>query len=434
MKETEEINKTEIRSEEYQEVMGAAPNWLLRAGILVILLVIVAILAGSWFFKYPDIIASRVSIVTQNPPVPLESFASGKVTCIFYSENQKIKRDSVIAIIENTANYQDVVYISGILDTLSDIKYFPDSLILNLGELQQSYSSLLRIIRTSRNFDDLDYYGRKTESVQRQISDYTNYYAGLQRQIKIMEKENEISGMQFERDKNLFNDGVYAKVDYEKAEQAYLQQKRSYESSLTSLANTQMQINQLRQEILDLELQKIQEQNNYDIQIDESLESFKSQLAKWKQTYLIISPIDGNVTYNKVWSENQTVSAGEIIATVIPENETIIIGKTDIPSVGMGKIKPGQNVNIKLDNYPYMEFGMLRGKIKTISLVPVVAEDGIYYTAEVELPADLVSNYGKEIPFSQNMSGTAEIITEDVRLLERFLNPLKSLWKGNVEE
>jgi HlyD family secretion protein len=429
----EEINKIEIRSEEYQEVMGAAPNWLLRAGILVILLVIVAILIGSWFFRYPDIIVSQVSIVTQNPPVSLKSLASGKVTNIFYKENQQVKSDSVIAIIENTASYQDIVYISGILDTLSDIRYFPDSLILNLGELQQSYSSLLRIIRTSRNFDDLDYYGRKTESVQRQISDYNNYYAGLQKQIKIMEQENEISKTQFERDKSLFNEGVYAKVDYEKSEQSFLQQKRSYESSKTSLTNTQMQINQLRQEILDLELQKIQEQNTFEIQMDESLESFKSQLAKWKQTYLIISPIDGNVTYNKVWSENQTVGAGELIATVIPDNETKIIGKIDIPSVGMGKIKPGQNVNIKLDNYPYMEFGMLRGKIKTISLVPVVAEQGIFYTAEVELPSDLVSNYGKKIPFSQNLTGTAEIITDDLRLLERFLNPMRALWKDRVE-
>lgn len=189
----------------------------------------------------------------------------------------------------------------------------------------------------------------------------------------------------------------------------------------------------LQQEVLILELQKLQEQNTYEIQIDELLESFKSQLAKWKQTYLIIAPIDGNVTYNKVWSVNQTVSAGEIIATVIPENQTKIIGKIDIPSVGMGKIKLGQKVNIKLDNYPYMEFGMLRGNIKTISLVPVEAEKGIFYTAEVELPSNLVSNYGKKIPFSQNLTGTAEIITEDVRLLERFLNPLKSLWKGHVE-
>jgi hypothetical protein len=31
------------------------------------------------------------------------------------------------------------------------------------------------------------------------------------------------------------------------------------------------------------------------------------------------------------------------------------------------------------------------------------------------------------------MTGTAEIITDDVSLLERFLNPIRSIWKKNVE-
>jgi len=48
----------------------------------------------------------------------------------------------------------------------------------------------------------------------------------------------------------------------------------------------------------------------------------------------------------------------------------------------------------------------------------------------VELPQDLVTNYGE---FSQEMIETAGIITDYVRLLERFLNPIKSLLKKNTE-
>jgi HlyD family secretion protein len=49
------------------------------------------------------------------------------------------------------------------------------------------------------------------------------------------------------------------------------------------------------------------------------------------------------------------------------------------------------------------------------------------------MPDMLISNYGKQLKFSQEMTGTAEIITDDVRLLERFLNPIKSVWRKNVE-
>jgi HlyD family secretion protein len=434
MIEFEEVNKIEIRSEEYQEVLGATPNWILRSGITIILLVIIILLIGSWFFKYPDVLNSRVVILTENPPVQLKAYASGKLTHIFYSENQDVQQDSVVAVIENTANLNDIFLISIMLDTLSDIRYFPENIDLKLGELQQTWSGLVRIISSYRNFIEIDYYEQKNKSLTSQINYYNKYYSGLLNQVKIMDKENSLALVQFERDKSLYNDNVIAKIDFEKSEQTYLQQKRNYESSKTSLINTQMQINQLYQQILDNNIQKTNELNTYEIQIEDALQGFKSQLAKWKQSYLIISPIDGRVSFNKVWFENQSVSAGDLIVTIIPKEEMRIIGKADIPSTGVGKVKPGQTVNIKLDNYPYMEFGMLKAKVKNISLVPITTEQGIFYSAEIELNDSILkTNYNKIIPFSQNMTGTAEIITDDLRLLERFLNPLRSIWKKSVE-
>lgn len=434
MIEFEEVNKIEIRSEEYQEVLGATPNWILRSGITIILLVIIILLIGSWFFKYPDVLNSRVVILTENPPVQLKAYASGKLTHIFYSENQDVQQDSVVAVIENTANLNDIFLISIMLDTLSDIRYFPENIDLKLGELQQTWSGLVRIISSYRNFIEIDYYEQKNESLASQINYHNKYYSGLLNQVKIMDKENSLALVQFERDKSLYNDNVIAKIDFEKSEQTYLQQKRNYESSKTSLINTQMQINQLKQQILENNIQKANELKTYEIQIEEALQGFKSQLAKWKQSYLIISPIDGRVSFNKVWFENQSVSAGDLIVTIIPKNEMRIIGKADIPSTGVGKVKPGQTVNIKLDNYPYMEFGMLKAKVKNISLVPITTEQGIFYSAEIELNDSILkTNYNKIIPFSQNMTGTAEIITDDLRLLERFLNPLRSIWKKSVE-
>ncbi len=434
MIEFEEVNKIEIRSEEYQEVLGATPNWILRSGITIILLVIIILLIGSWFFKYPDVLNSRVVILTENPPVQLKAYASGKLTHIFYSENQDVQQDSVVAVIENTANLNDIFLISIMLDTLSDIRYFPENIDLKLGELQQTWSGLVRIISSYRNFIEIDYYEQKNKSLTSQINYYNKYYSGLLNQVKIMDKENSLALVQFERDKSLYNDNVIAKIDFEKSEQTYLQQKRNYESSKTSLINTQMQINQLKQQILENNIQKANELKTYEIQIEEALQGFKSQLAKWKQSYLIVSPIDGKVSFNKIWFENQSISAGDLVVTIIPKEEMRIIGKADIPSTGVGKLKPGQTVNIKLDNYPYMEFGMLKAKVKNISLVPITTEQGIFYSAEIELNDSILkTNYNKIIPFSQNMTGTAEIITDDLRLLERFLNPLRSIWKKSVE-
>jgi hypothetical protein len=46
----------------------------------------------------------------------------------------------------------------------------------------------------------------------------------------------------------------------------------------------------------------------------------------------------------------------------------------------------------------------------------------------VEFPAGLKSTYHKIIPFVQNMDGSAEIITKDMRLIEQFIRPIRSLF------
>lgn len=57
----------ELRSEEVQEVMNRVPAWILRSGITVLFVIVVALVAGSYWFKYPDVIAAEVTVSTQDP-------------------------------------------------------------------------------------------------------------------------------------------------------------------------------------------------------------------------------------------------------------------------------------------------------------------------------------------------------------------------------
>ena len=131
----------------------------------------------------------------------------------------------------------------------------------------------------------------------------------------------------------------------------------------------------------------------------------------------------------KQWQKNQHISVGEAFLNIVPEETAQITGKILLPAQGAGKVKTGQTVNIKFDGYPHMEFGMVRGKVKSISLVPITTPQGKFTMVEVEFPDNLTTNYGKTLDFSQEMSGTADIITEDMRLIERFFNPIRSLMK-----
>lgn len=425
-----DTSKIEIRSAEVQDILGKPPRKIVRYGITVIFSVIALILIGSWFFKYPDIINAQITLTTENPPVSLNAMATGKISNLFYSENQQVIKNTCVAIIENTADYKDVEQLQKILQNAPE--QLP-SKHLKLGELQSAYSNYLRLLQSYQTFQTIDYHKNKADAIEKQKEDYKKYSQLLTAQLHLQKQELTLAKQQLEREKILFGKNVIAKADYEKAQKSYLQQQSAYESAKANLANNQMQINTLSSQLIDLNLQKHQETDRHKTVLQEALNNLKSALKKWEQTYLLISPIDGKVTFTRIWSKNQYVKMGETVAVIIPNDSTHIIGKLEIPAKGIGKVKVGQTVNIKFDNFPHMEFGLLRGKVKNLSLVPVFSEQGAVYTANIALPDTLVSNYGTNIVFSQQMTGIAEIITEDLRLLQRFFNPLKSIWKKNIK-
>ncbi len=117
---------------------------------------------------------------------------------------------------------------------------------------------------------------------------------------------------------------------------------------------------------------------------------------------------------------------GDNVFSIIPDAKNIFIGKVKAPALNSGKLKVGQRVNIRLANFPDREFGVLKGEIKNISLVP--DKEG-NLLLDASLPNGLKTSYDKQIVFQQEMKGDAEIITEDLRLLERVLYQFKSIFE-----
>lgn len=113
------------------------------------------------------------------------------------------------------------------------------------------------------------------------------------------------------------------------------------------------------------------------------------------------------------------VITAPVVVTAVPNNPTTFIGSVHLKMNLSGKVQVGQRVNLKFANYPYMEYGIVIGVVSKMSSIP----NGDYYALEVNLPGQMVSTFGKKFEFQQELKGTAEIITEDRRLLDRILHP-----------
>ncbi len=432
VKENKKNYNVEIRSEPVQEILGTIPHWIIRWGITLFLIIILILLIGSWFFKYPDFIPAEIEVITQNPPVDVIAKASGKIDEFFIHDKQRVEEGQRLAIIENPANYEEVFLLK---EYLGEIKYFiqnADSSILpsfsyekynNLGEIQSFYSLFLKSYLDYENFLNVDYHNKKIEALEVQTHDYRIYYEYLYKQRNTLEEDYNLMNKDYKRHKKLFENGAIAEVELERSKSEVLKKQHDFEGARTNLANTQIQINELEEDILDLQLQYRQEYSKLKLALRESNDNLISQINIWEQNYLIKAPITGSASFNKFWAENQNVVIGEKVISIVPYDSTNIIGKMLMPIRGSGKVKTGQKINIKFYNYPYMEFGMVTGIIKNISQIPA----NNTYAVEVTFPEGLTTNYGITLNFNQQMKGSAEIITDDIRFLVRIIRPIRSL-------
>lgn len=153
----------------------------------------------------------------------------------------------------------------------------------------------------------------------------------------------------------------------------------------------------------------------------------KKAIKEWELNYAFITQNGGQVSFLQIWSVNQNITGGEMLFSVVPQNSTDFIAKVKAPAQNSGKIKINQEVNIRLANYPDREFGVLKGKVKNISLIP--DKDG-NLLLDVILSKGLTTSYHKQVVFQQEMSGNAEIITEDLRLLERLLYQFRGIFNN----
>ena len=429
---SKEIDKIEIRSEEVQEILGYIPHWIIRSGISLIFVIIVLLLIGSWYFKYPDIISSSIIITTENPPAALIAKASGKIETVLVKDKQTVQSGQLIAIIENPANYKHVLDLDHNLDSLYQfIITFDTSKTINfnpyyeLGTIQTVYSAFLKQYRDYLNFIHLNYHYRKIEALKPQLKQTRQQNSSYKRQLSIQKQEFSLSKRQFARDSGLYAKKVIPALEFEKAKRDFLQKKYSLETSNNTIISNKINETRLQQNILDIELQYTDQKNKLQLELKSAFDILQSHIDNWEMQYLFKSPVTGKVSFNKIVSANQNITIGETAFTIVPETPGTIIGHLQLAITGAGKVKENQTVNIKLDNYPYMEYGMVQGKVQSISLVPTEN----FYQLTIQLPQNLQTNYNKELAFAQQMNGTAEIITENISVLERLLNPLRLILK-----
>jgi HlyD family secretion protein len=248
----------------------------------------------------------------------------------------------------------------------------------------------------------------------------------LEEQYKIYQRDMELAEKEFQMNQKLFSQKVIAPLEFYREESKLLAKKLPLKNIENAIINNNSLKNTKKIQILDLDNNALQQKSSF----QQNLNTLRSAIESWKNRYLLISPTDGNIYFSGLLQEKQNIKLGAEIMYVGTQNQEFF-GEIRISQTNFGKVKIGQKVLVKFQGYPFEEFGAVEGKIATIAQLPSLDNttgQPSAFIATVKLPNGLKTNFNKQLSYKIGMTASAEIITEELRLIERLFYQIRKIF------
>ncbi len=427
-------NKKAKQSEEVKDIVERMPTGFGKwVAITVVALTFLLLLFG-WLIQYPDTVAGQIRISSSQVPVKLIANTSGKIQDFRLKAREEAKEGDYIAIIQNPASTRDmhrIAALTGIFDPnkesfLKDRFIFPEKAFL--GELNLKYYTFLTALKNLCSYEEDNTYEQQEKSLNEDIRWKSAILSQTKENIETTEEKMQISQKWFEKDHALKQKEIVHEYELDRVKSEYLTARQNVQNLRIEASSIEMQLSDSRNSLNRLKIEQKEKEKQMKLDLLSSYHDLADNIKLWEQKYVFKAPFGGKVEFLKFWSENQFVQAGEEVFSIVPE-ETSITGQVLLPSGGAGKVKPGDPVIIKLDNYPYLEFGSVDGRVNTISLITGQQQTQQAsvetYLITVDLPHGLTTNYGETLDFRHEITGTADIVVRDRRFIQRLFDNLR---------
>ncbi|NMD03955.1 MAG: hypothetical protein GYA71_11830, partial [Bacteroidales bacterium] len=280
--------------------MSGIPGSFLKWGLLMFFAIIMAILLVSRFVSYPTVVTAPVTITTYNSPASLIARSTGKIEKLLAGNEEYVKNEQPVAVIENTAHFEDVEILVSFLDGLKKdpqwidkiSQYYPPA-SLSIGEIQSSYLRFMTIFNQYKEYLQQGYIQSKLRLLEEQIKKQEEYSGELLVQRRLSEEDLQLEKKSFLRDSILFYKGNYpiSVNEFEKSKQSLLQRQSAYSSLKASIKSNESSMLRMKESHLDLQVQLEKELHQYRLDLEESFQLLEVATEQWKEKYLIESPV-----------------------------------------------------------------------------------------------------------------------------------------------
>lgn len=417
------------RSEEVRDFISHIPHWMIRWGTTSIFAVLGSVLLGTYLIHYPDIVQAPFTLSATNSPKTILAKTDGRLVKLFVADKQSVCQNQTLAFLESTTQHEEALRLAKELDVLFlAIQYRQWERVLSfrpihyeqLGDLQTNLQ------RFAQNFMQLEAvlgngsYIKRRELLQADLQDLAFLYKNLTEQQTIQQQDQALALKEFQVQKKLLDDKVIPPLEYRREESRFLAKQLPLKQTENALVQNHTAQSSKQRELLELD-RNIAEQSALFVQ---ELNTFRSAINTWKQRFVIVSSISGTIYFNSDLQENQTVMVNQELFLIGSADRLTYRGLLSLPQTNLGKVRVGQEVLIKFAGYPFQEFGSVKGRVLTIADIP---DRNGSFLAKISLPAGLRTQYGKLIQYRAGMTATAEVVTEDTRLIEKIFYAIRKV-------
>ncbi|MBE9137330.1 HlyD family efflux transporter periplasmic adaptor subunit [Nodosilinea sp. LEGE 07088] len=157
---------------------------------------------------------------------------------------------------------------------------------------------------------------------------------------------------------------------------------------------------------------------------DKRLEELDSQIAQLQQTLSyqeLRAPVGGTVFNLKANQAGYVANSTEPILEIVPTDA--LVARVFITNRDIGFVREGMAVDVRIDSFPYSEFGDVKGILTQIgsdALPPDQIDPNYRFPAEITLDDQAIAIEGQPVQLQSGMSLSANIKTRPRRVISIF--------------
>ena len=228
----------------------------------------------------------------------------------------------------------------------------------------------------------------------------------------------------------LIKSGALAPIELKRRQQAALEQQQSLASLDQQIAERHTQLNDARHKLEQapaVAAERVRVLRNDLSSIDQ-----RAAEVSGRQAYIIKAPTSGRVSTLQA-TAGQIADPKQMQLEIIPLHAQLQ-AELFFPTRAFGFVRPGQQLRILYDAFPFQKFGAYRGSVTKVSHTiltgsettgPITLKEPAYrVTAALERPD--VDAYGSKMPLQPDMLLKADVILEQRSLMRWLLDPVLS--------